>query len=67
MNKQAYLKLFGLNKKAANWMGPLAGTALGIYSGNHIANRMHKNPSKLLKALYILGYGALGAGAGNFA
>lgn len=67
MDKQAYYKLMGIDKKAANWMGPLAGTILGGYTGSHVAKSVHKNPGKLLKALYILGYGALGAGTGNFA
>ena len=63
MKKEAYLKLFGLDKQArqGNVIGPLAGALIGGWRGSHIVGKMHKDPGKLLRALYILA-GATGGG-----
>lgn len=65
MDKQAYYKLMGIDKKAGNIAGPFLGGMGGMYAAEELARLIHKNPGTLTKAIYGAPGLFLGILAGN--
>lgn len=65
MNKLAYFKLMGLQKKAGNVAGPFLGGMSGMVAADWLAHVIHNNPGFFTRAIYDIPGAYLGILAGN--
>lgn len=65
MDKQAYLKMMGLQKTAGNIAGPFLGAMAGMTAADWLAHIIHDNPGFWTRLIYDAPGAYLGMYAGN--